>query len=210
MSEHEPHSSILACDFTVDDVDRMWDWIQHQQEALAGIGTRHLVMYTSLWEPGRMLVTTGIGRHQSIRKVLQSPKIFEWFDVAGIEDVPPIFGGEVVEKIDLTDGSSTTPEGAVVLGVISTVNDVTALVAHVHEAAEHFRRAGVRKVWIYRAFDDGREVMILEEIDSEANVRKWIDKPDAAAEWMSRAGLGAYPPMFVGKLAHLMTVGSSS
>jgi hypothetical protein len=65
-------------------------------------------------------------------------------------------------------------------------------------------------VWIYRAFDDGREVMILEEIDSEANVRKWIDKPDAAAEWMSRAGLGAYPPMFVGKLAHLMTVGSSS
>jgi len=210
MSEHESHSSILACDFTVDDVDRMWDWIQHQHEALASIRTRHLVIYTSLWEPGRMLVTTGIGRHQSIRKILQSPKIFEWFDVAGIEDVPPIFGGEVVEKIDLTDGSSTTPEDAVVVGVISTVNDVTALVAHVHEAAERFRRAGVRNVWIYRAFDDGREVMILEEIDSEANVRKWIDKPDAAAEWMSRAGLGAYPPMFVGKLAHLMTVGSSS
>jgi hypothetical protein len=166
-------------------------------------------MYTSVWEPGRMLVTTGIRHHQSVRKVLRSPKIFEWFDVAGIEDVPPIFGGEVVEKIDLVAGSSATPEDAVVLAVISVVADVTALVARVHEAADHFRRAGVRKVWIYRAFDDGREVMILEEIDSEANVRKWIDKPDAAAEWMSRAGLGAYPSMFVGKVAHVMTMTSS-
>jgi hypothetical protein len=209
LGEHEPHSLILACDFTVDNVERMWGWIQQQQPALASIGTRHLVVYTSVWEPGRILVTTGIRHHHSIRRIVQSPKIFEWFDVAGIKDVPPIFGGEVVEKIDLVDASSPTPDGAVVLGAIASVADVAALVARVHEAAEHFAAAGVRKVWIYRALDDGQEVMILEEIDSETNVRKWIDKPGAAAEWMSHAGLGAYPPMFVGKVAHHMTIESS-
>jgi hypothetical protein len=208
LSEHEPHSLILACDFTVDDVDRMWRWIQGQRETLASIGTRYLVVYESVWEPGRILVTTGIRQQQSIRRIVRSPKILEWFDVAGLADVPPIFGGEVVEKIDLVEGSSPTPADAVVLGVISSVTDVAALVARVHEAAESFRNAGVRKVWIYRAFDDGREVMILEEIDSETQLRRWIEKPDAAAEWMSSAGLGAYPPIFVGRVAHLMTIDS--
>src|ERR1700722_2289468 len=208
LREHEPHSLILACDFIVDDVDQMWRWIQGQREALASIGTRYLVVYASVWEPGRILVTTGIRQQQSIERIVQSPKIFEWFDVAGLTDIPPIFGGEVVEKIDLADGSATAPADAVVLGVIASVTDVTALVARVHEAAGSFRTAGVRKVWIYRAFDDGQEVMILEEIDSETNLRRWIEKPDAAAEWMSRAGLGAYPQMFVGRIAHLMTIDS--
>lgn len=208
MREHEPHSLILACDFTVDDTDRMWRWIQGQREALADIGTHHLVVYASLWEPGRILVTTGIRQQQSIRRIVQSPTIFEWFDVAGLADIPPIFGGEVVEKIDLVDTASPTPTDAVVLGVISSVSDVTALVARVHEAAASFRAAGVRKVWIYRAFDDGQEVMILEEIDDETHLRRWIDKPDAAAEWMSRARLGVYPPMFVGRVAHQMTIDS--
>jgi hypothetical protein len=208
LREHEPHSLILACDFTVDDTDRMWRWIQGQREALADIGTHHLVVYASLWEPGRILVTTGIREQQSIRRIVQSPTIFEWFNVAGLADIPPIFGGEVVEKIDLVDTASPTPTDAVVLGVITSVSDVTALVARVHEAAASFRAAGVRKVWIYRAFDDGQEVMILEEIDDETHLRRWIDKPDAAAEWMSRARLGVYPPMFVGRVAHKMTIDS--
>jgi hypothetical protein len=208
LREHEPHSLILACDFTVDDTDRMWRWIQGQREALADIGTHHLVVYASLWEPGRILVTTGIRQQQSIRRIVQSPTIFEWFDVAGLADIPPIFGGEVVEKIDLVDTASPTPTDAVVLGVISSVSDVTALVARVHEAAASFRAAGVRRVWIYRAFDDGQEVMILEEIDDETHLRRWIDKPHAAAEWMSRARLGVYPPMFVGRVAHQMTIDS--
>jgi hypothetical protein len=208
LRDNESHSLILACDFTVDDVERMWRWIQGQREILASIGTRYLVVYSSVWEPGRILVTTGIRQQQSIQRIVQSRKIFEWFDVAGLADIPPIFGGEVVEKIDLVDGSSPAPADALVLGVISSVTDVTALVARVHEAASSFRSAGVRRVWIYRAFDDGHEVMILEEIDSESHLRRWIEKPDAAAEWMRSAGFGAYPPMFVGRVAHLMTIDS--
>jgi hypothetical protein len=37
--------------------------------------------------------------------------------------------------------------------------------------------------------------------------RQWIDHPDAAVEWMSNAGFGAYPTQFVGRFAHLMSVG---
>ena len=49
--------------------------------------------------------------------------------------------------------------------------------------------------------------MILQEIADELSARQWIDHPDAAAEWMSKAGLGAYPTQFVGRFAHLMSVG---
>ena len=68
---------------------------------LASIGAHHVVLYTSIWEPGRVLVTIGIRQADSIREVLRSPAIFELFDISGADDIPPIFGGEVVEKIDL-------------------------------------------------------------------------------------------------------------
>ena len=44
-------------------------------------------------------------------------------------------------------------------------------------------------------------------IEDEASARQWIENHDAAAEWMSQAGLGAYPTQFVGRFAHLMSVG---
>ena len=47
-----------------------------------------------------------------------------------------------------------------------------------------FIAAGVRRVWIYRAFDDGHEVMILQELDTEEHAIAWVERPDAAAEWM--------------------------
>ena len=49
-------------------------------------------------------------------------------------------------------------------------------------------------------------MLILQEIDDESSARQWIEHPDAAAEWMTNAGLGPYPARFVGKFAHLMAV----
>ncbi len=77
----------------------------------------------------------------------------------------------------------------------------------VHDGLDRFAGGGVRKIWVYRALDDGHEVLILQEIADEASARQWIDHPDAAAEWMSHAGMGAYPTQFVGRFAHLMSVG---
>jgi hypothetical protein len=102
----------------------------------------------------------------------------------------------------------------VIVGVITLVQDVATLMDKVHGAGERFAQAGVRKVWVYRALDDGQEVMILQEIENEISARRWIDHPDAAAEWMQldtgghdgEDGTGAHPTVFVGTLAHLMTV----
>ena len=93
MSEYDLHSLILACDYRVDDVDQMWRWIKKHKDGLAAIGAHHVVLYTSIWEPGRVLVTIGIRHASSIRDLIRSPAVFEWFDIAGLDDIPPIFGG---------------------------------------------------------------------------------------------------------------------
>ena len=153
-----------------------------------------------------MLVTIGIRHRRSVPELLRSPAIFEWFDAAGIDDIPAIFAGEVVEKIDFYEPSPEDVVAGVIVGAVASVDNVSALMDKVHGALDRFKRAGVRKIWVYQAFDDGREVMILTEIDNEASARRWIDHPDAAAEWMATAGLGAYPTLFVGKFAHVMSV----
>jgi hypothetical protein len=206
MGEYKLHSLILACDFRVDNVDRMWNLFKRQKARLSDIGAHHVVLYTSIWEPGRVLTTIGIHHPRSIREVLQSPVIMHWFDALGIEDIPPIFGGEVVEKIDLYEPSPDDVVAGVIVGAMAAVDDVSALMVKVHAGLDRFRQDGIRKVWVYRALDDGQEVMILQEIEDEVTAREWIEHPDAAAEWMSKAGLGAYPTLFVGKLAHVMAV----
>jgi hypothetical protein len=210
MSDFDLHSLILACDYRVDDVDRMWEWIKKHSDGLASVGAHHVVLYTSIWEPHRVLVTIGIRHVRSMRDVLRSPAIFEWFNISGVDDIPPIFGGEVVEKIDLYPPSPDEHVGRVVVGVMSSVEDVSALMVKIHDGLDRFKRGGVRKIWVYRALDDGQEVMILQEIEDEVAARQWIEHPDAAAEWMSKAGLGAYPTQFVGKFAHLLTVDEPS
>lgn len=206
MSEYDPHSLILACDFRVDDVERMSNWLTKHRPGLASFGAHHVVLYHSIWEPDRVLATIGIRHPGSIREILRSPAIFEWFNISGADDIPPIFGGEVLEKIDLAEPAGEGYATGVVIGAMAPVADVPTLMLKVHDGLERFRRAGIRKVWVYRALDDGREVMILQEIDNEISARQWIDHPDASAEWMANAGFGAYPSLFVGKLAYLMTV----
>lgn len=207
MGEYDLHSFILACDFRVEDIDRMWKWLKKHREGLESIGAHHVVLYESIWEPRRVLVTIGIRKARSIRDVLQSPAIIEWFDISGAEDIPPIFGGEVVEKIDLDGSGAEGHVGRVVVGVMSSVADVAELMLKIHDGLPRFKNGGVRKIWVYRALDDGQEVLILQEIADEVSARQWIEHPDAAAEWMTNAGMGPYPSRFVGRLAHLMSVG---
>jgi hypothetical protein len=210
MSEFDLHSLILACDFRVDDVDRMWEWLKKHSDELAAIGAHHVVLYTSIWESRRVLVTVGVRHARSMRDVLRSPALFEWFNISGADDIPPIFGGEVVEKIDLYPPSPDDHVGRVIVGVMSSVEDVPGLMVKLHDGIERFKRGGIRKIWVYKALDDGHEVMILQEAEDEETARQWIEHPDAAAEWMSNAGLGAYPTQFVGRFAHIMSIDEQS
>ncbi|MBU9765230.1 fatty-acid--CoA ligase [Mycobacterium sp. TNTM28] len=206
MGGYDLHSLILSCDFRVRDVDLTWKWMEKQRPGLQRMGAHHVVLYKSIWEPGRILVTIGIRNARSIREVLQAPAIFEWFDTAGVEDIPPIFGGEVVEKIDLAGPSPKGHVAGVIVGAVATVDDVPTLMRKVHDGLSRFEQSGIRKIWVYQALDNGQEVMILQEVSDEISARQWIDHPDAAAEWMTTAGFGAYPSLFVGKLAYIMTV----
>lgn len=64
MSEGEPDSVVIASDYRVDDVDAMWALIAQRRPYLAKIA-RQLVIYSSIWEPGRVLVTIGIRDRKS-------------------------------------------------------------------------------------------------------------------------------------------------
>ncbi|MBS9532724.1 fatty-acid--CoA ligase [Mycobacterium sp. M1] len=197
------HSLVLATDYRVADAERMWSLIVGGRSPLTAIGAHHAVFYESIHEPGRVLVTLGIRNSVSVKELLRSPALFEWFDLAGVNDVPAIFAGEVLEKIDMVPrGADRSPTG-VIVGVVSSVDDVSDLMDNVHSRLDRFRTAGVRKLWVYNAFDDEREVMTLLELDSLADAQHWIDRPDAAAEWMPTAGVGVYPSPFIGKLAHI-------
>jgi hypothetical protein len=206
MGVHELHSLILACDCRVADVDRMWTWLEDRRSGLAAMGAQHVVLFTSIWESGRVLVTFGVRDLQSMRALLQSPAIFEWFDAGGVGDIPPIFAGEVVDQIDLYEPSPVEAVTGVVVGAVSSVDDVSELMLNVHNGLDAFRQTGVRKIRVYRALDDGREVMILQELDNEVSARRWIDHPLCTAEWMSGVGFGPYPPVFVGRFADLIDI----
>lgn len=96
-----------------------------------------------------------------------------------------------------------------VVAAVAEVVDPEALIAHVHATADAFTAAGIRKILIFQAFDNPREVFMLQEATEEAaevGAERWISQPEFAADWITRAGVGVYPPVFVGRLAHLMRV----
>jgi hypothetical protein len=94
----------------------------------------------------------------------------------------------------------------VIVAAIVPVGELDRLRARVHTAADRIAASGVRRFWIYRALDDAAEVMILQEIATERQAEQWIRHPDAAAGFMAEAGVGAYPPLFVGRLVQALEV----
>jgi hypothetical protein len=205
VTHNGEQSLIIAADYRVPDPGRVWPLLARRQSALAQIGAHHVVVHTSTVDYGRVLVTIGVRNQQPIVDLLRSRVFFDWFDAVGVDDIPAVFAGETVERINLTDPLPAASP-AVILAAMTTVRDVPTLVDRVHSALDRFRVAGVQKTWIYRAFDDPHEVMILQQIDDEDHARQWIDHPDAAAEWMSSTGVGAYPPVFVGRFFDSMRV----
>ena len=196
------HSRILASDFSLPTDEKLIERLSENNDALARLGAHHMVIYRALDNPHRVFTTLGVRADGPIDRVLSSPTVLEWFDAAGVEEIPPLFAGEVVEKIEL-EGSNAEQSG-IIVAAIAPVRDVAALVETVRSSLRRFISSGVRRVWVYRAIDDGHEVMILQELDTEEQAMRWLKHPDAAAEWMAGAGVGVYPPLFVGKLQRVL------
>lgn len=205
MTYPDTYSLVIASDYRVPDPMRVPALLEKRKSALADIGAHHVVVHGSTIDPGRVLVSIVVHNREPIVDLLRSRVFFEWFDAVGVEDIPAVFAGELVDRIDLTDTANPSPPG-VIVEAMTSVADVSRLIEHVHLALDRFRAAGIRKTWIFQAFDDSREVMILQEIGDENLARRWIEHPDATAEWMENAGMGAYPPLFVGRLLHTMRI----
>ena len=204
-ADPQTHSMVIASDYRVPNPERVWPLIQRRKSALAGIGAHHVLVYTSTHDHGRVLVTIGVRSREPIVELLRSRVFFDWFDAVGVEDIPAVFAGEIVERFNSSTSSQPTAPG-VVIAAIASVDNVAILTAEIRGALSRFQTAGIRETRVFKAFDDGHEVLILQEIDDEDAARRWIEHPDVVARWMTGAGVGAYPPLFVGKLVGMMRI----
>jgi hypothetical protein len=196
---------VIASDYRVPDPTRVWPLLERNKAALADIGAHHVLVYTSTHDYGRVLVMIGVHSREPIVELLRSRVFFDWFDAAGVEDIPAVFAGEIIDRF-VPKPPPTPAAPGVVVSAIASVDDVSTLTAGVRSALDRFTEAGIRKTWIFQAFDDEHEVLILQEFPDEEGARRWIDHPDAAAQWMSGAGVGAYPPLFVGQFSNMMRI----
>lgn len=199
------HSMVIASDYRIPDPSRVWPLLEKRKDALAAMGAHHVLVYRSIREQGRVLVMIGVRSREPVVDLLRSRVFFDWFDAVGVDDLPAVFAGEIVDRYDLAETADEMPPGVLVSAIVS-VDEVAWLLSEMHSAKTTFKAAGVRKVWIFRAFDDAHEVLILQEFDSEANARRWITRHDTAADWMEDAGIGVYPPLFVGEFVEIMRV----
>jgi len=205
LTSGDIHSMVIASDYRVPDPSRVWPLLERRKSALADIGAHHVLVYTSTHDYGRVLVMIGVRSREPIVELLRSRVFFDWFDAAGVDDIPAVFAGEIVDRF-AADPPTNPGAPGVVVAAIASVNDVSILTAEVASAKERFAMAGIRKTWVFRAFDDDHEVLILQEFPDEESARQWIDHPDAAAQWLSGAGIGAYPPLFVGRFFEMMRI----
>lgn len=205
MNNGDIHSMVIASDYRVPDPTRVWPLLERNKRALADIGAHHVLVYTSTHDYGRVLVMIGVHSREPIVELLRSRVFFNWFDEAGVDDIPAVFAGEIVDRFVPTPSATPAAPG-VVVATIACVQDVPTLSGEVARAMDRFVAAGIRKTWVFQAFDDEHEVLIMSELPDEESAQRWIDHPDAAAEWMSGAGAGPYPPIFVGRLANMMRI----
>ncbi len=205
MNNGDIHSMVIASDYRVPDPTRVWPLLERNKTALADIGAHHVLVYTSTHDHGRVLVMIGVHSREPIVELLRSRVFFDWFDEAGVDDIPAVFAGEIVDRFIVQPAAAPKAPG-VVVAAIASVHDVSTLTTGVSSAMDRFAAAGVQKTWVFQAFDDEHEVLIMSELPDEASAQRWIEHPDAAAEWLSGTGLGAYPPLFVGRFTNMMRI----
>jgi hypothetical protein len=199
------HSLVLSSDYRVPDPERVAPLLARRQDALADLGAHHVLVYTSTSDPGRVMVIMAIHTRETVLELLRSRVFFDWFDAVGVEDIPALFAGELIDHVDLVDETGpTAPE--VMVSVVTPVENVTGLIAHVHATLDHLRAAGVRKMYVFSAFDNPQEAMMLFQIDDESHARHWLRDTDLSSEWLGNAGIGAYPPVFVGRLRQVLRI----
>lgn len=184
MTDGDIHSMVIASDYRIPDPAKVWPLLERRKAALADIGAHHVLVYTSTHDYGRVLVMIGVHSREPIVELLRSRVFFDWFDAVGVEDIPAVFAGEIVDRFVAEPPPATPKAPGVVVAAFASVDSVPTLSAEVGHAMDRFTAAGIRKTWVFQAFDDSHEVLILQEFPDEDSAREWIEHPDAAAQWL--------------------------
>lgn len=204
MRDWLANSLVLVSDYRIADPSAVWMLIQQRTAALADVGVHHVLVYTSTTDSDRVLVILGIHAHGPVRDLLRSRAFFDWFDAVGVQDLPAVFAGELLERIDFDTDTHAAPP--VMVCLVTSVADIDRLNSRVRDDAVAFRAAGVQRFWSFRALDDPHEVLMLQQIDDESAARRWLNESDDADVWLAEAGVGAYPPVFIGRFLQMMTI----
>ncbi|MFN8227198.1 MAG: fatty-acid--CoA ligase [Mycobacterium sp.] len=208
LSDVYRHSMVIASDYRIPDPDKVGPLLRRRTDELIAMGAHHVLVYRALRDPGRVLVMIGVHSKEPVVELLSSRVFFNWFDAAGVEDIPAVFAGEIAGRFDHADAGVEEAPGVLVSAFL-LVDDIDWLLTEFRQQASTFKSAGVRKVWVFQAFDDPREVMIVQELDTEEHAWSWTRRHDAATEWMERTGVGVYPSLFVGEFLDLLRVGDA-
>jgi len=213
VADAQSHSLVLAMDYRVPDPARVWPLLQRCESDLAALGAHHVLVYTSSAERGRILVTMAIRGRQPVTDVLRERIFMQWFDAVGVTDIPAVFAGSLIERIEVAAPGAEPPDAeapGVVVAAVAEVADTARFVALIDRTITRFADAGIRKILVFQAFDNPREVFVLQQADDEDSAARWIDQPPFAADWITTAGVGVYPPVFVGHLDHMMRIPSET
>jgi len=201
-------SLVMACDYTVRDFDRWWRTTEGGRALLRRLGAHHFVVYRSVEEPNRIFVTLGLSSSELVHELLRSGEFLTWFDAGGVEEIPPLFIGRLIEKLRYVEAGGASGEalapGSVIIARIMPIEDLGRFLSVVHARRDRLVAAGCRQYWIYQAMDDPGEVMTLQEVDSLQHATEGLRI--AVKEFYDRAGVGIYPNAFVGKLVDVVDI----
>jgi hypothetical protein len=202
----------LAADFFVPDFESARRAITDLGR-LRRLGARRVVLHRSIENADRVLVTVGVRDRRPLTDYLGSQDLLDWFDAIGIVDLPPVFVGEIVEKLELDSASAHDPPHptpVVVVADVLRIPDFVSFWRAVVAGRTRFRAYGGIRCWAYRAFDDPAETLLLREIVSETEAGEWLRRhAEERTAWKRGTGVVApYPPLFVGRLVDSVAVSS--
>src|ERR1700742_4760351 len=113
MLPEPAHSLVLTTDYRARDPARVWPLLMRRKDGLAAIGAHHVFVYTSTTDPERVLVTIALQAREPVAELLRSRAFIEWFDAVGVEDLPAVFAGELIERFVFVGDPPTPPPGVV-------------------------------------------------------------------------------------------------
>ena len=88
----------------------------------------------------------------------------------------------------------------VYLVTIFPVEDYDAYAAELEQSADRFARLDVIRYWLYRATDDGREVMNVFEFPSVEHAKAFLRSPDLdVPQFLDSLTLEIYPTFVLGE-----------